>query len=171
MPMFLNSAELDEITALTNTGFVDGVTTSPLLIAKSRHTINNRNAKISAIVDEPISPKVAVNEYETMLAEGRKLAAVAPNVAVKAMTGFILAFAGRLDDIGRDGKGLIKKLCTLYPNYDYLAEILIAFVRSTQIVNDAARAGADVVTLPPKILAALCDNALAHSRLDAFSQD
>ena len=83
MKIFLDSADLDEITALNDTGFIDGVTTNPSLIAKSGHNILERIAEICAIVDGPVSAEVTANDYDTMLTEGRKLAAIAPNVAVK----------------------------------------------------------------------------------------
>ena len=67
--------------------------------------------------------------------------------------------------------GLIEEICTLFANYDYLTEVLVASVRSTQHVVDAALMGADVVTLPPKILTALYHHPLTDSGLDAFLQD
>ena len=83
MKIFLDSADIDEITAVIDTGFVDGVTTNPSLIAKSGHNILDRIAEICAIVDGPVSAEVTATDYDTMLAEGRKLAGIAPNVAVK----------------------------------------------------------------------------------------
>ena len=74
MKIFLDSANIDEITALCETGFVDGVTTNPSLIAKSGHNILDRIAEICAIVDGPVSAEVTATDYDTMLAEGRKLA-------------------------------------------------------------------------------------------------
>ena len=67
--------------------------------------------------------------------------------------------------------GLIEEICTLYANYGYPTEVLVASVRSTQHVVDAALMGADVVTLPPKILTALYHHPLTDSGLDAFLQD
>ena len=208
MKIFLDSADIDEITALSDTGFVDGITTNPSLIAKSGHNILDRVAEICAIVDGPVSAEVTATDYDTMLAEGRKLADIAPNVAVKvpltkaglqtcrtlsdagtkvnvtlcftagqallaakAGATFISPFVGRLDDIGKDGMGLIEEICTLYANYDYPTEVLVASVRSPQHVVDAALIGADVVTLPPKILMALYNHPLTDSGLDAFTQD
>ena len=92
-------------------------------------------------------------------------------LAAKAGASFISPFVGRLDDIGQDGVGLIEEICSIYANYDYATEILVASVRSTQHVVDAALVGADVVTLPPKILTALYQHPLTDSGLDAFLQD
>ena len=55
MKIFLDSADIDEISALINTGFVDGVTTNPSLIAKSGHNILDRIAEICAIVDGAVN--------------------------------------------------------------------------------------------------------------------
>ena len=83
MKIFLDSADLDEITALRDTGFIDGVTTNLSIIAKSGHNILDRIAEMCTIVDGPMSAEVTANGYDTMLAEGRKFAAIAQNVAVK----------------------------------------------------------------------------------------
>ena len=60
---------------------------------------------------------------------------------------------------------------SIYANYDYATEILVASVRSTQHVVDAALVGADVGTLPPKILTALYQHPLTDSGLDSFLKD
>ena len=78
---------------------------------------------------------------------------------------------GRLDDLGADGMGLIEEICTIYNNYDMQTEVLVASARSTQHVVDAALLGADVVTIPPKILGALYKHPLTDKGLDAFMAD
>jgi len=83
MKFFIDTAEVAEIKALADTGLVDGVTTNPSLIAKSGRKILDVIAEICDIIPGPISAEVAATDYETMLAEGRKLAALRPNVAVK----------------------------------------------------------------------------------------
>jgi len=80
---FVDTADVQEIRDLAATGLVDGVTTNPTLIAKSGRRILDVIAEICDIVPGPISAEVAATDYETMLAEGRKLAALRPNVAVK----------------------------------------------------------------------------------------
>ena len=208
MKIFLDSAEINEIKTHQNSGFVDGVTTNPSLITKSSRNILETIAEICTLVDGPVSAEVTANDFETMLIEGRKLAAIAPNVAVKvpltdtglrtcraladsgtkvnvtlcfnasqallaakAGAGFISPFVGRLDDIGEDGIDLIEDICTIYANFDFHTEVLVASVRSTQHVVDAALMGADVVTLPPKILSSLYKHPLTNSGLDAFMAD
>ena len=83
MKFFVDTADVDEIRDLAATGLVDGVTTNPSLIAKSGRNIIEVIREICGIVDGPVSAEVAATDHETMLAEGRKLAQLAPNVAVK----------------------------------------------------------------------------------------
>jgi len=83
MKFFIDTAEVAEISELAATGLVDGVTTNPSLIAKSGRKILDVIAEICDIVPGPVSAEVAATDFETMLAEGRKLAGLRPNVAVK----------------------------------------------------------------------------------------
>ena len=83
MKIFLDSADISEIEAHIASGFVDGVTTNPSLIAKSGRNILETIAQICEMVDGPVSAEVAATDFETMLKEGRKLAALAPKVTVK----------------------------------------------------------------------------------------
>ena len=66
---------------------------------------------------------------------------------------------------------LIEDICSIYANYDFDTEVLVASVRSTQHVVDAALMGADVVTLPSKILAALYKHPLTDNGLAAVLDD
>lgn len=83
MKFFVDTAEIDEISELADTGLVDGVTTNPSLIHKSGRDFFEVLHQICDLVDGPVSAEVAATDYETMLAEGRKLAGVASNIAVK----------------------------------------------------------------------------------------
>jgi len=83
MKFFVDTAEIDDIRELAATGLVDGVTTNPSLIHKSGRNFFEVIAQICDIVDGPVSAEVAATDFETMLAEGKKLAKIAPNVAVK----------------------------------------------------------------------------------------
>ncbi|MEM1276640.1 MAG: fructose-6-phosphate aldolase [Pseudomonadota bacterium] len=83
MKFFIDTAEIDEIRELNATGMVDGVTTNPSLILKSGRDILEVTKEICAEVDGPVSAEVTATEFEAMLEEGRKLAAIAGNIAVK----------------------------------------------------------------------------------------
>jgi transaldolase len=83
MKFFVDTAEVSEIRSLAEAGLVDGVTTNPSLIAKSGRRMAEVIAEISAITPGPVSAEVTATEYGDMLAEGRYLREIAPNVAVK----------------------------------------------------------------------------------------
>ena len=83
MKFFVDTADLGEIRDMAACGMVDGVTTNPSLIAKSGRPLLETIGEICALVDGPVSAEVTATDHETMLAEGRRLAAIAPNVAVK----------------------------------------------------------------------------------------
>jgi transaldolase len=83
MKFFIDTAIIDEIRELAETGLVDGVTTNPSLIAKSGANFLETIAEICRVVSGPVSAEVAATDAETMLAEGRHLAKIAKNVAVK----------------------------------------------------------------------------------------
>ena len=93
-------------------------------------------------------------------------------IAAKSGATYISPFVGRLDDIGENGMELIQKIKDIYSNYPKLnTKILVASVRNMEHVAQAAIIGADVVTLPPKILEELYEHPLTKKGLDAFMED
>ncbi len=209
MKFFIDTADVAEIKSLASTGLVDGVTTNPSLVAKTGRSFIQVVEEICGIVDGPVSAEVAATDHETMLAEGRLLAQVAPNVAVKvpltpdglktckvlsdegtpvnvtlcfsagqailaakAGATFISPFVGRLDDVGQDGMALIAEIVEIYANYPQIrTEVLVASVRGTKHVVEAARLGADVATVPPAVLRQLFAHPLTDKGLAAFLAD
>ena len=209
MKFFIDTAEVADIKDLAATGLVDGVTTNPSLVAKSGRNFIEVVAEICGIVPGPVSAEVASTQYEPMLAEGRRLAKIAPNVTVKvpltpdglrvckalslegtmvnvtlcfsaaqallaakAGASFISPFVGRLDDVGHDGMELIAEIVEIYRNYPSLhTQVLVASVRSPNHVIAAARLGAHVATLPPKLLRDLYKHPLTDKGLAAFVKD
>ena len=83
MKFFVDTADLKEIRELAASGLVDGVTTNPSLVAKTGRKFVDVVKEICAVVPGPVSAEVTATDHETMLAEGRKLARIARNVAVK----------------------------------------------------------------------------------------
>ncbi|MBI1206948.1 MAG: fructose-6-phosphate aldolase [Azospirillum sp.] len=83
MKFFVDTADLAEICDLAATGLLDGVTTNPSLVAKSGRNFLDLVAQICEVVKGPVSAEVAATDFDTMLAEGRFLAGIAPNIAVK----------------------------------------------------------------------------------------
>lgn len=208
MKLFLDTANINEITDLNKTGMVDGITTNPSLIAKSGRNIIQTIEEICGIVSGPVSAEVTATDYDGMMREGARLAEIASNVTVKlpltvdglracaslsednimvnvtlcfstaqallaakAGASFISPFVGRLDDIGADGMNLISEIAEIYANYDYSTEILVASVRGVQHVVDAALIGADVATIPPKIMSQMYKHPLTDKGLADFLSD
>ena len=208
MKLFLDTADINEISELNQTGLVDGITTNPSLIAKSGRNIIEAIEEICGIISGPVSAEVTATDYHGMMDEGKRLAEIASNVTVKlpltsdglkacaslrkqnilvnvtlcfstaqallaakAGASFISPFVGRLDDIGSDGMNLISEIAEVYSNYNYSTEILVASVRSVQHVVDAALVGANVATIPPKIMLQMYTHPLTDKGLADFLAD
>jgi len=83
MKFFVDTADVDAIRELHDLGMVDGVTTNPSLILKSGRDILEVTKEICSFVEGPVSAEVVALKADEMIAEGRKLAQIAPNIAVK----------------------------------------------------------------------------------------
>ena len=83
MKFFVDTADVGEIRELAATGLLDGVTTNPSLIAKAGRPIKTVIAEICEAVEGPVSAEVAATDFDGMMSEGTKLAAIAKNVTVK----------------------------------------------------------------------------------------
>lgn len=92
-------------------------------------------------------------------------------LAAKSGAAFISPFVGRLDDIGQSGMDLIADIMTIYTNYDFRTEVLVASVRGPMHVVEAARLGAHVATLPPAVLRQMFGHPLTDKGLAAFVAD
>lgn len=92
-------------------------------------------------------------------------------LAAKAGATFISPFVGRLDDIGLTGMDLIADIVTIYDNYQFETEILVASIRHPQHLLESARLGADVATLPPKVIKQLFKHPLTDKGLADFVAD
>lgn len=92
-------------------------------------------------------------------------------LAAKAGATFISPFVGRHDDVGFDGMQLIEDIRLIYDNYEFGTEILVASTRHPIHIIESARIGADIVTLPPKVLRQLFNHPLTASGLAAFVAD
>lgn len=208
MKFFVDSADVSEIRSLVETGFVDGVTTNPTLVAQSGQRFEDVIREICSLIPGPVSAEVTATDLEGMLAEGRHLAKIASNVVIKvpltvdglkacrtltqegiqvnvtlcfsaaqallcakAGATFVSPFIGRLDDMGETGMQLIQQIVEIYHNYDFTTQILAASIRSPLHVVEAARLGADVVTIPPKVLRQLYTHPLTDKGLSVFLAD
>jgi len=84
-------------------------------------------------------------------------------LAAKAGATYVSPFVGRLDDIGEDGMAIIPRIMKIFRNYGYKTQVIVASVRSVEHVVRAAEAGADIATVPVKVM----DEMFAHKLTDA----
>ena len=209
MKFFIDTANLDEIKEANELGLIDGVTTNPSLVAKEGDIdFKDRIAAICAIVKGDVSAEVTALDTAGMLAEGRELAKIAPNVVVKcpltldglkatrvfraegtkvnvtlcfsaaqallaakAGASYISPFIGRLDDIAQDGMALIRDILQIYDNYGFATEVLAASIRHPMHIVDCALAGANVATIPFKVIQQLVKHPLTDKGLEGFLSD
>ena len=92
-------------------------------------------------------------------------------LAAKAGASYISPFIGRLDDISETGMDLIEKIVTIYKNYEFATEVLVASVRNPTHVVDAALLGADVCTIPFSVIQQLIKHPLTDIGLKKFVED
>ncbi|MBD41906.1 MAG: fructose-6-phosphate aldolase [Pelagibacteraceae bacterium] len=92
-------------------------------------------------------------------------------LAAKSGATFISPFVGRLDDINESGIGLIKEIYEIYKNYNFQTSILVASVRSMEHIIESAKIGAQIATLPPKLIKELFIHPLTDKGLKAFLED
>ncbi|MEE8581875.1 MAG: fructose-6-phosphate aldolase [Myxococcota bacterium] len=92
-------------------------------------------------------------------------------MAAKAGATYASPFIGRLDDISSDGMRLIEQIIAIYRNYDLPTQVLVASVRSPEHVVQAALLGADVVTMPAKVISQLASHPLTDRGLEQFLAD
>ena len=190
MKFFVDSAALEEIGELADTGLIDVI------------------KEICTIIDGPVSAEVTALEAGDMLKEAEKLLGISKNVtikvpltwdglkacktltdngsmvnvtlcfnanqallAAKAGATFISPFIGRLDDMGLDGMELIAEIRTIYDNYDFETQILAASIRNINHVKTCALIGADVATVPGSVIKQLAKHPLTDKGLEGFLKD
>ena len=210
MKFFVDTANIDEISELSEMGVVDGVTTNPSLIYKSGRDFKEVIKEIARIVSGPISAEVTSLDKNEMIDQGLELSKIANNIVIKvpltehgliacknlskksikvnvtlcfsssqaliaAKMGatYISPFIGRLDDISNEGLNLIEEIIAIYSNYpDRLrTEVLVASIRSPLQVAQVAQMGADVATIPPKIIKQMIKHPLTDIGLNSFMED
>jgi transaldolase len=135
-----------------------------------------------ASIDEHIVVKVpftraGVRACRTLSGEGRRVNVTlifSPTqawLAAKAGAAYVSPFVGRLDDIGTTGMNLIREIVDIFDNFDYATEVLVASVRHPIHVVEAARMGADVVTVPAAIIDQCFKHPLTDIGLEKFLKD
>ena len=210
MKFFVDTANVDEIRKANDMGIICGVTTNPSLIAKEGRDFNQVIAEIASIVDGPISGEVkaTTTDAEGMIAEGREIAKIHPNMVVKipmtveglkatkvlssegikvnvtlifsanqallaarAGAAYVSPFVGRLDDISQPGIDLIDTVAEIFALHDIETEIIAASVRHTMHVTECALAGADIATVPYKVIEQMTHHPLTDAGIEKFQAD
>jgi transaldolase len=92
-------------------------------------------------------------------------------MAAKAGAAYVSPFVGRLDDIAHDGMEIVDQIVTIYNNYGYDTEVIVASVRHPRHVLTAALMGADIATIPFKVITQLVNHPLTEKGIDAFLAD
>src|SRR6186713_306028 len=92
-------------------------------------------------------------------------------LAAKAGASYISPFIGRLDDVATDGMQLIRNIVQIYDNYGFATEVLAASIRHPMHIVDCALAGADVATIPFKVIGSLFKHPLTDKGLEGFLAD
>ena len=210
MKFFIDTANVDEIRKANDMGVICGVTTNPSLIAKEGKDYVETLKEIASIVDGPISGEVKATtvDAEGMIAEGREIAAIHPNMvvkipmtveglkackvltaegiktnvtliftanqallAVRAGATYVSPFLGRLDDISTRGVDLIREIAEIFEVAGLDTQIIAASVRNPIHVTDCALAGADIATVPYKVIEQMTKHPLTDQGIEKFQAD
>lgn len=159
----------------------DGRPVSGEVAATDYETMMKEGEKVAKIADN-ITVKVPLTEAGLKVCKNLSDNGTMVNVtlcfspmqavlAAKAGATFVSPFVGRLDDIGQNGMELISDIVTIYDNYGFETEVLVASVRHTQHILESALIGADVVTCPPDVIKKLYKHPLTDKGLAAFVED
>jgi transaldolase len=92
-------------------------------------------------------------------------------LAAKAGATYISPFVGRLDDVGAEGMDLIADIIEIYENYAFTTQVLVASIRHSMHVLESARMGADVATIPYKIMMQMLKHPLTDKGIESFNRD
>ena len=191
MKIFIDTANLDEIRKAESYGVIAGVTTNPSLVAKENGDFEKIITEITKIVDGPISAEVLSLEAEKMIEEGKKLAKIHKNVVIKLPTTFeglkackrfkelriktnltlIFTFIVRLEDTGVSGIELIKNIRDTFDKHGITTEIIGASIRNPFHVEEIAKAGAHIGTLPFKVIESMIKHPLTDAGIQKFLAD
>jgi transaldolase len=141
-----------------------------------------REGRDLASIDEHIVVKVpftkdGVRACKTLSSEGKRVnvtlifSATQAWLAAKAGASYVSPFVGRLDDIGATGMDVVREIVDIFDNFDYPTEVLVASVRNPIHIIEAARMGADVVTVPAAVIEQSFKHPLTDIGLERFLKD
>lgn len=160
--------------------FVDGPISAEVIALDAEGMV--REGRELAAIHENIVIKVPMTEEglkatRIFSAEGIRtnvtlvFSALQALLAAKAGASYVSPFVGRLDDVGHDGMEGIEQIRTIFDNYGYATEIIVASVRSPMHVLNAGLLGADICTIPPSVISQLAKHPLTDVGIAKFMAD
>jgi len=211
MKLFIDTAIMKEIEWAEERGLIDGVTTNPTLLNKADRKLGEVVQDILRLIkDRPVSLELISQNADELIEEGKEIAKLAKNIAVKvpmtdegmmavekleakgirtnvtlvfsvaqallaarAGATFVSFFVGRLDDLGKPGDGMkvVQEAVQAFKNYNIQSRVIVASVRHVRHVEDAALAGADIVTVPFNVLVQMYRHELTDKGIKKFLED
>ncbi len=159
---------------------VDGPVSAEVTTLKSEEMIVEGEELAS--IDENVVIKVpitvdgirAIKHFSTQGIKTNATLAFSPTqalLAAKAGATYVSPFVGRLDDISTDGMGLIEQIVQIFRNYGITSEVIVASIRHPIHVTESALLGADIATIPYKVITQLVKHPLTDIGLDRFMKD
>lgn len=130
----------------------------------------------NVVVKIPMTPE-GLKAIKVLISEGIKtnttlvFSATQALLAAKAGSTYISPFIGRLDDISQAGMDLVEQIITIFNNYDFKSEVIVASIRHPIHVLEAALIGADVATIPYKVIEQLAKHPLTDIGIERFLDD
>ena len=181
MKFFVDTANVEDIKKANDMGVICGVTTNPSLIAKEGRDFNEVIKEITAIhpnmvVKIPMTVE-GLKAVKVLSAEGIKtnvtliFSANQAILAANAGATYVSPFLGRLDDISQPGIELIRQISEIFDIYGYDTEIIAASIRNPIHVTDCALAGADIATIPYKVIEQMTKHPLTDQGIEKFQAD
>jgi transaldolase len=214
MQIFIDSADVNEISKWLAYGVIDGVTTNPTIMLKDGVYDMEKGAReIATLVgNRPVSVEVTTHDLDEMLMQAHEIAKWASNIVVKipvingagepclgvikaleengvkvnataimsfsqvvmaAKAGATYAsiFAGRVADEGHDAALLIQKARDWLDAWSFKTQIIVGSIREVINIQDAANAGAHIITIPPQFLRKMVDHKYTRSTVQGFVSD
>ena len=191
MRFFIDTANVDEIREANEMGIICGVTTNPSLIAKEGRDFNQVITDAETMIKEAreiakIHPNMVVKipmtseglkAVKVVTAEGIKtnvtlvFTSAQALLAARAGATYVSPFLGRLDDISMPGIDLIEDISEIFAMHDIDTQIIAASVRHAIHVIDCAKAGADIATVPYKVLMQMTKHPLTDQGIEKFKKD
>ena len=174
MKFFIDTANVDDIRKANDMGIICGVTTNPSLIAKEGREIAAIHPNM--VVKIPMTVE-GLKAVKVLHAEGIKtnvtliFSAAQALLAARAGATYVSPFLGRLDDISMPGIDLIYDITEIFQMHNIETEIIAASVRNPIHVIDCAKAGADIATVPYKVLEQMTKHPLTDQGIAKFQAD